>query len=95
MTRFGSLRCRIGVKSLSFIHCADIHLDSPLRGLAAQEGHAPRLIRSACRMAFEIQADHAINEGVAFVVIAGDLSGTTLVDPKARPALMVGQISRF
>ncbi len=66
--------------SFSFIHCADIHLDSPLRGLAAQEGHAPRLIRSACRRAFEILVDHAIDEGVAFVVIAGDLYDGTWRD---------------
>ena len=66
--------------SFSFIHCADIHLDSPLRGLAAQEGHAPRLIRSACRRAFEIVVDHAIDEGVAFVVIAGDLYDGTWRD---------------
>ena len=66
--------------SFSFIHCADIHLDSPLRGLAAQEGHAPRLIRSACRRAFEILVDHAIDEGVAFVIIAGDLYDGTWRD---------------
>ena len=66
--------------SFSFIHCADIHLDSPLRGLAAQEGHAPRLIRSACRRAFEILVDHAVDEGVAFVVIAGDLYDGTWRD---------------
>ncbi len=66
--------------SFSFIHCADIHLDSPLRGLAAQEGHAPRLIRSACRRAFEILVDHAIDGGVAFVVIAGDLYDGTWRD---------------
>ena len=66
--------------SFSFIHCADIHLDSPLRGLAAQEGQAPRLIRSACRRAFEILVDHAIDQGVAFVVIAGDLYDGTWRD---------------
>ncbi len=66
--------------SFSFIHCADIHLDSPLRGLAAQDGHAPRLIRSACRRAFEIIVDHAIDEGVAFVIIAGDLYDGTWRD---------------
>ncbi len=66
--------------SFSFIHCADIHLDSPLKGLAAQEGHAPRLIRTACRRAFEILVDHAIDQGVAFVVIAGDLYDGTWRD---------------
>ena len=66
--------------SLSFIHCADIHLDSPLRGLAAQDGAAPRLIRTACRQAFERLVDHAIDESVAFVVIAGDLYDGTWPD---------------
>ena len=57
----------------SFLHCADIHLDSPLRGLAAQDGNAPRMIRTACRRAFETLVEDAIDDHAAFVVIAGDL----------------------
>ena len=58
-----------------FIHCADIHLDSPLRGLEQYEGAPTDSIRSACRRAFQRLVDFAIERGVAFVVIAGDLYG--------------------
>ena len=59
--------------SFRFLHAADIHLDSPLRGLTGQEGSAAERIRSATREAFEVMVGRAIAEGVAFVVIAGDL----------------------
>ena len=56
-----------------FLHAADIHLDSPLRGLTGQEGSAAERIRNATREAFELLVGRAITERVAFVVIAGDL----------------------
>ena len=56
-----------------FIHTADIHLDSPLRGLAGQEGSAAERIRAAPREAFDTLIGQAIQEKVDFVVIAGDL----------------------
>ena len=59
--------------SYRFIHTADIHLDSPLRGLAGQEGGAADRIRTATREAFDNLVDHALREEVAFVIIAGDL----------------------
>lgn len=59
--------------SFRFLHTADIHLDSPLLGLAEQEGTAAERIRNATREAFEGLIEHAIDEGVSFLVIAGDL----------------------
>ena len=59
--------------SFRFIHTADIHLDSPLKGLASQEGGAADRVRTATREAFEILVGQALQEEVAFVVIAGDL----------------------
>ena len=56
-----------------FIHTADIHLDSPLKGLAGQEGSAAERIRTATREAFENLVGQALLEEVAFVIIAGDL----------------------
>lgn len=56
-----------------FIHCADIHLDSPLKGLDRYEGAPADRIRIATRVAFEAMIDMALREAVAFVVIAGDL----------------------
>jgi len=56
-----------------FIHAADIHLDSPLRGLSRYESAPADSIRDACRRAFEKLVDLAIEEEVAFVLLAGDL----------------------
>ncbi len=56
-----------------FIHAADIHLDSPLRGLASYEGAPADRIRGAAREALEELTRVAIDEEVHFVVIAGDV----------------------
>ena len=56
-----------------FLHAADIHLDSPLRGLSRYESAPTEAIRGACRRAFENFVDLAIDEKVAFILLAGDL----------------------
>jgi len=56
-----------------FIHAADVHLDSPLRGLSRYDSAPAEAIRDACRRAFENLVDLAIEEKVAFVLLAGDL----------------------
>lgn len=56
-----------------FIHAADIHLDSPLKGLEQYEGAPAEIIRTAPRAALTNLVDLAINESVEFVLIAGDL----------------------
>jgi len=58
---------------LKFIHAADIHLDSPLRGLERYEGAPIEAIRQASRRAMENLVALAKVERVAFVIIAGDL----------------------
>jgi len=57
----------------TFLHAADIHLDSPLRGLDRYEGAPVDEIRGATRKALVKLVDLAIREDVAFVVLAGDL----------------------
>ena len=59
--------------SFRYLHAADIHLDSPLRGLSRYEGVPVDQIRLASRAALDNLVDVAISEGAAFVVIAGDL----------------------
>lgn len=59
--------------SFRFLHTADIHLDSPLKGFAGQEGTAAERICTATREAFERLVELAIEERVAFLIIAGDL----------------------
>lgn len=56
-----------------FIHAADVHLDSPLRGLSKYESAPAESLRNACRKAFENLVALAIEEKVAFVLLAGDL----------------------
>jgi DNA repair protein SbcD/Mre11 len=56
-----------------FIHAADVHLDSPLRGLSRYESAPVESLRNACRKAFENLVDLAVEEQVAFVLLAGDL----------------------
>jgi exonuclease SbcD len=56
-----------------FLHAADIHLDSPMRGLEADPDAPVQLLREATRKAFCNLVSSAIEEKVAFVLIAGDL----------------------
>ena len=63
---------------MKFIHCADIHLDTPLQGLAHYPGAPVDEIRNATRRAFEKVLDTALSEKVDFLVIAGDLYDTGL-----------------
>lgn len=58
---------------VKFIHTADIHLDSPLKGLEAHEDAPVEQIRGATRRAFDKLIDLAVEEGVDFILIAGDL----------------------
>ena len=56
-----------------FLHAADLHLDSPLRGLEADPTAPAEVIRGATRQALGRMVDLAIQERVDFVLIAGDI----------------------
>lgn len=58
---------------IKFIHAADVHLDSPLRGLESYDGAPAERIRLATRRAFENLVELALVERVDFVLLAGDL----------------------
>lgn len=58
---------------IRFLHAADAHIDSPLRGLEAHEGAPVDLLRGATRRAFENLIQLAMVENIDFLVIAGDL----------------------
>ncbi len=58
---------------VTFLHAADLHLDSPLRGLPDYEGAPLEEVRSASRRAFSALIDIAIEREVDFVVLAGDV----------------------
>lgn len=58
---------------IKFLHCADLHLDSPFKGLSSlPEGLFQRLSNSTF-VSFKRLIELAISEEVDFVVIAGDL----------------------
>jgi len=56
-----------------FIHAADIHLDSPLKGLEQYEGAPVDQIRDATRRALANLVELALEQAAAFVLVAGDL----------------------
>lgn len=77
-----------------FIHAADIHLDSPLRGLERYEGAPVEQIRQATRRALANLVELAIDERVAFVLIAGDLYDGDWPDYNTG-LYMVGQLRKL
>jgi exonuclease SbcD len=58
---------------MRFLHTADLHIDSPLRGLSRYEGAPLERLRGATRRTLERLVDLAIEEKVDFVLVAGDL----------------------
>lgn len=65
---------------MKFLHAADLHLDSPLRGLARYAEAPVDRLRGATREAFNNLVDLAISEKVSFVLLAGDLYDGTWQD---------------
>jgi exonuclease SbcD len=59
--------------SFTFLHAADLHLGSPFTGLALRDETLAQRFAKASRDAFSHLVSHAIEEQVAFVVIAGDI----------------------
>lgn len=80
--------------NLTFIHAADIHLDSPLSGLSRRDEDFSRLVRGATRRAFSNVVDLAIEEGAALVVIAGDLYDGTWKD-QSTGQFAIAQLARL
>jgi len=56
-----------------FLHAADLHLDSPMKGLAKYDGIPLDVLRGATRRALENLVETALREKVDFVVVSGDL----------------------
>jgi exonuclease SbcD len=58
---------------LKFVHAADLHLDSPMKGLAAYPGAPVEAMRGATRAAFESLIELCISERATLLVLAGDI----------------------
>lgn len=59
--------------SFRFLHAADLHLGSPMEGLALSDAEARRRFAEAGRAAFERLVTEALAADAAFVVLAGDI----------------------
>ena len=59
--------------AFSFLHCADVHLGAPVRGLGPVPDAIRERLRNAPAAAFERIVDVAIDRCVAAVFVAGDL----------------------
>ena len=59
--------------TFKFLHAADLHLDSPLLGLATKSADYAARIDRASRDAFENLIALAIDEGCSFIVLSGDI----------------------
>lgn len=58
---------------MKFVHAADLHIDSPLRGLDRYEGAPVARLRGATRRALENLVALCIEERVSFLLLAGDV----------------------
>ena len=61
------------MSTFTFLHAADIHLDSPLRGLETYPDAPVEEIRNASRRALDNLVELALQQKAAFVLLAGDI----------------------
>jgi len=59
--------------TFTFLHAADLHLDTPFEGLGRVDPDLAEELRDASLRAFERLVDLALERRVAFVVFAGDI----------------------
>lgn len=69
---------------MKFIHTADLHLDTPFRGLQLDDPGILKKIRNSTFDAFENIVDIAIKQEVDFVIIAGDLYDSQVQSVRAQ-----------
>ncbi len=79
---------------MRFVHAADLHVDSPLRGLERYEGAPVELAREATRTAVKNLVDLTLAEKADFLLIAGDLFDGDWKDFHT-PLFLVNQLARL
>ncbi|WP_188207049.1 metallophosphoesterase family protein [Alkalibacillus aidingensis] len=77
-------------QSVRFLHCADLHLDSPYKGLHDLPDHILHDIKNSTFQAFDRLVDLAISEHVDFVLIVGDVFDQQSVSLKSLVHLKEG-----
>jgi exonuclease SbcD len=58
---------------VKIVHAADLHIDSPLKGLERYEGAPVERVRQATRDAFKKVIDLCLDQRARFLVLAGDV----------------------
>lgn len=61
------------MESFSFVHAADLHIDSPFKGVTAHSPHIAAQLQEATARAFQNIVDLCIDNRVDFLVVAGDI----------------------
>jgi len=61
------------MQKIKFIHVADLHLDSPFKGITTVSKELGKKLKESTFTAFHRVIEKAINEQVDFVIIAGDI----------------------
>ncbi len=79
---------------MKFVHAADLHLDSPLCGLAKYDGAPADRIRGASRRAMENLVELCVEEEAQLLLLAGDIFDGTWKD-HGTGLFFVQQLSRL
>lgn len=61
------------MQTVTFIHCADLHLDSPFKGLSHLPENALKQVRQSTFQALDQLVEQAIHHQVDFVLMVGDM----------------------
>lgn len=79
-------------ESVTFVHVADVHLDAPFQGIAADDERVGRELADATYRAWTRVVDLAIERRVDFVVVAGDAYNSADRSLRAQIALRDGAV---
>jgi DNA repair exonuclease SbcCD nuclease subunit len=61
------------IPDFSFVHAADLHLDTPFKGIGSTAPLVAERLREASLAAFDSLVDRCLSDKVAFLVLAGDI----------------------
>ena len=62
-----------GTPDFSFVHAADLHLDTPFKGIGSTAPHVAAQLREASLTAFDSLVELCLDRRAAFLVVAGDI----------------------
>jgi 3',5'-cyclic AMP phosphodiesterase CpdA len=68
---------------MKFVHAADPHIDSPMKGLSAYPGAPVEAMRGATRQAFESLVDLCVAERADLLLLAGDVNVAPIASQRA------------